>query len=68
MIAPLEVFRVDERGPLWIDVAQSLDDAIILIRKAGVGEYLLVSRTTHHKDQYLVSPEGHVEFVKHVSN
>ena len=68
MVAPLEVFRVDEREPLWIDAAKSLDDAIALIGKAGAGKYLLFSRMTLHEDEYMVRPDGHVEFLKHVTN
>lgn len=68
MIAPLDVFRVEDRGTMWIDSAESLEHAVKLMVKLGAGEYLLFSQQTGHKDLYSVSRNGVAEFKERVSD
>ena len=60
MIAPFDVFAlrngsVDRK---WLGCTDTLAQAFDLLRKNGVGIYLVFSRTTQHKNQYEVTLAG----------
>ena len=60
MIAPLDVFVVNGDQPEWLGCAETLADALTLIRNKGVGSYVVYSQQTGHKNHYEVNPDGHV--------
>ena len=59
MLAPLDVFSVKHGGePLWLGSAETLAQAVELIRSSGSGSYMVFSQTTAHKNFYEVSATG----------
>ena len=68
MIAPLDVFKVDEGGrSVWLREAASLQEALALIRARGEGNFYILSQTTGHRDYYDVTEKGDVVFRKRVT-
>jgi len=63
MVAPLDVFAVNNSEPNWLGCAETLALAIELIREAGFGTYFVFSQKTGHKNFYEVSAEGIVSQV-----
>jgi hypothetical protein len=52
MIAPLDLFRIDSGGTLWLDSFPNLEAAIARAKELAVtqpGEYFVFSQTTGHK-------------------
>jgi hypothetical protein len=50
--APVDIFRVDKQGALWLESSRSIDEATARIRQLGErtsGEYLLLNHTTGTK-------------------
>jgi hypothetical protein len=60
MIAPLDVFAVHDSESKWLGCAQTLVEALELIRSAGPGEYFVFSQTTEHTAFYKVGLHGDV--------
>jgi hypothetical protein len=60
MIAPLDVFAAKGDQPMWLGCAETLVDALDLIRNKGVGSYVVYSAQTGHKNHYEVNADGHV--------
>jgi hypothetical protein len=58
MVAPLDVFAVKNGEPNWLGCAESLPQAMELLRNTGSGSYLVFSQQTGHKNFYEVSTEG----------
>jgi hypothetical protein len=58
MVAPLDVFVVENGEPTWLCCAETLTEAIESIRKKGCGSYFILSQQTKHKTYYEVSAEG----------
>jgi len=58
MVAPLDVFAVNNGEPRWLGCAQSLAQAIDLLRESGSGSYFVFSQQTGHKNFYDVTVEG----------
>lgn len=59
MVAPLDVFAVENGEPAtWLGCAETLAQATELLRKAGVGSYLVFSQHTGHKNLYEVTTDG----------
>ena len=58
MVAPLDVFAVKNGEPKWLGCAESLAQAIELLRNTGSGSYFVFSQQTGHKNFYEVSTEG----------
>ena len=51
MVAPLDIFAVNGE-PKWLGCAETLAQAIDLIRKTGSGSYFVFSQKTGHKHFY----------------
>jgi hypothetical protein len=52
MIAPLDLFRIDSMGTLWLDSFPTLEAAIARAKELAAthpGEYFVFSQTTGHK-------------------
>jgi hypothetical protein len=52
MIAPLDLFRTDSIGTLWLDSFPNLEAAIARAKELAVtqpGEYFVFSQTTGHR-------------------
>jgi len=63
MIAPLDVFRIDNRQvSSWIAKTTSLLDAIEIVKKRGPGRYLIFSEKSECRRLYEVKDDGHVAF------
>jgi hypothetical protein len=60
MIPPLDVFAVRDSESQWLDSAQTLAEALELIRRTGPGSYLVFSQKTEHKSFYKVSLNGSI--------
>ena len=48
VFSPVDIFRVDAKGALWLESAQSVDEAAARIQQLGErssGEYLLLNHT-----------------------
>ena len=63
MIAPLDVFAIDDSDSQWLGCAGTLLEALELIEKIGPGAYLVFSQTTRHKHLYEVTPRGNVSLI-----
>jgi hypothetical protein len=44
MIAPLDVFAIDDSDSRWLGCAETLAEAVDLIQKTGPGSYLVFSQ------------------------
>jgi hypothetical protein len=60
MIAPLDIFVANGDRPVWLGCAETLVDALTLIRNKGVGSYVVYSHQTGHTNHYEVNADGHV--------
>ena len=60
MIAPLDVFVVNGDQPEWLGCAETLADALTVIRNKGIGSYVVYSQQTGHKNHYEVNAAGQV--------
>ena len=49
MVAPLDIFAVNNGESKWLGCAESIAQAIDLIRKTGSGSYFVFSQQTGHK-------------------
>jgi hypothetical protein len=59
MNASVDVFRLDERGPLWLVCVDSVERAKICVQELAAnapGEYLILDRTTGSK--YVLKVDG----------
>jgi hypothetical protein len=63
MVAGLDVFAVNHGQPKWLGCTETLAQAILLLRDAGPGSYLVFSQQTGYKDHYEVSADGVVSQV-----
>lgn len=57
MVTPLDVFR-DGTEPEWIGWAETLAQALELVRENGPGAYFVLSLETQQKNYYEVNPNG----------
>jgi hypothetical protein len=64
MIPPLDVFSVENNEPLWLASAESLVQALEIVRKRGPGSYCIFSHQTGHKTHYEVDLNGQVKPVQ----
>ncbi len=60
MVAPFDVFALQDREPKWLDCAESLEKARELMHKSGPGAYLVLSQQTHRKSFYEVDSDDGV--------
>jgi glucose dehydrogenase len=67
MVAPLDVFAVNNGEPKWLGCAESLAQATDLIRKTGAGSYFVFSQETGHKNFYELTTDGVVSQVRQTS-
>lgn len=47
--SPVDIFRIDQQGVLWLESSRSVDEATARIQQLGArtsGEYLLLNHTT----------------------
>ena len=58
MIPPLDVFSVKDNEPTWLWPAESLAQALEMVRKRGPGLYFIFSHQTGHKMMYEVDDVG----------
>ena len=58
MIAPLDIFAVNNGEATWLGCAESIAQAIDVIRKTGSGSYFVFSQKTGHKNFYEVNRDG----------
>jgi hypothetical protein len=63
MIAPLDVFALKSGEPKWLGCAETLAQAIELMRKAGSGSYFVFSQQAVRKNFYEVNAEGAISQV-----
>ena len=63
MIAPLDVIRLDSNDVgMWISTADSLLEALKVIRREGFGEYVILSQKSGRRRFYEVSENGNIVF------
>jgi hypothetical protein len=60
---PLDIFAVNNGQPKWIACAETLAEAMQLLRHASPGSYFVFSLQTGQKDRYNVSVDGVVSQV-----
>jgi len=60
MIAPLDVFAVEDGDSLWLGCAETLSKALELPLLHGEGLYFVFSQSTGHKEFYRVNSDGTV--------
>ena len=60
MVAPLDIFAVNDGGPVWLGCAETLAKALELALKHGEGSYFVFSQRTGHRNFYEVTPAGTV--------
>ena len=67
MIGPLNVLRVEDvahgKETVWVYSADSLAQALVLISKGGLGEYVIESKQTGNRRLYAVESGGEVVYV-----
>jgi hypothetical protein len=64
MVAPLDVFALQDRGEAkWLGCAQTLAKALELALQHGKGSYFVFSVETGHKNFYEVTEGGTVNRV-----
>jgi hypothetical protein len=51
----LDVFAVNEGEPRWLDCAETMGKALLMILTRGNGSYMLFSPQNGHKDLYEVN-------------
>lgn len=54
MVAPLDVFAVQQGEPKWLGCAETLGKALDLALQHGEGSYFVFSQETGHKNFYEV--------------
>jgi hypothetical protein len=50
--APVDIFRIDTQGPLWLESSRSVDEATARIQQLGAkasGEYMVLNHATGNK-------------------
>jgi hypothetical protein len=50
--SPVDIFRIDAKGALWLESSRSVDEATARIHQLGAktsGEYMLLNQTTGNK-------------------
>lgn len=57
MDAPLDVFAVHGSETDWLDSAETLSQALELIRRTGPGSYIVFSQKSQQKNFYKVSTD-----------
>jgi hypothetical protein len=64
MVSSLDVFALKSGEPKWVGCAETLAQAIELMRKeGGSGSYFVFSQQTGHKNFYETSAEGAISQV-----
>jgi hypothetical protein len=61
--SPVDIFRVDAKGALWLESAQSVDEATARIQQLGAsisGEYMLLNHTAGTRLTIKVEGSGSV--------
>jgi hypothetical protein len=59
--SPVDIFRIDTHGPLWLESSGSIDEARARIQQLGAqtsGEYMLLNQTTGSKLMIRVENTG----------
>jgi hypothetical protein len=63
-LVPWDVFAANNSdAPNWLGCAETLAQAMQLLRKAGAGSYFVFSQQTGYKDHYEVNADGVVSQV-----
>ena len=61
--SPVDIFRIDAKGVLWLESARSVDEATARIQQLGekaAGEYMLLNHSTGNKFTIKVEAAGAV--------
>jgi hypothetical protein len=58
MAAPLDVVAFQGSGPKWLGCAETLENALDLIRKTGPGLYFVFPQETQRYSYYEVDSDG----------
>jgi hypothetical protein len=61
--SPVDIFRIDAKGALWLESSQSVDEATARIQQLGAtasGEYMLLNHSTGNKFTIKVEAAGAV--------
>lgn len=58
MVAPLDVFAIQNEKPQWLGSSETFEKALQLMRETGPGPYVIYSPETGHKNFYLMSSDG----------
>jgi len=61
MIPPLDVFSIKDNEPTWLGAADSLPQALEIVRRQGEGSYFVFSHETGHKTMIHVDLDGAIQ-------
>ena len=64
MMPPLDVFSIRNNEPTWLGPAETLVQALEVVRQTGAGSYFIFSHQTGHKTIYQVDEHGSVRRVE----
>jgi hypothetical protein len=68
MIDSLDIYVVPGIDPVWLGSAETLPQALEIIRASGEGAYFVFSQTTECNNFYLVGPDGELSLVEKQSD
>jgi hypothetical protein len=64
MMPPLDVFSIRNNESTWLGPAETLVQALEVMRQNGAGSYFIFSHQTGHKAMYQVDEHGSVRPVE----
>ena len=64
MMPPLDVFSIRNNESTWLGPAETLVQALEVVRQTGAGSYFIFSHQTGHKAMYHVDELGSVRPVE----
>lgn len=68
MIPPLDVFSIKNDEPTWLWPAETIAQALEMVRKLGPGLYFVFFHETGRKTTYQVDETGTVQLMHSVSS